>query len=92
MLLLVGTGDDEFNLISLLSIGPQILPSSPQLGFDTCDKLQRAERFGYVIVCSQAESGNFIEILAFGGEHDDRKFLGLPDLEMRICFARRQLH
>ena len=48
---------------------------APQLGADACHQLRRVERLGYIVIRTDRQAVNFVDILALGGKHDNRDVL-----------------
>ena len=59
---------------------------------DSCHKLRCGKRLGDIIIRSQPESADLINILLFSRNHDNRDILMLPDLLTDIKSIRSRQH
>ena len=55
-----------------------------QLGVDAGDELQRTERLGHVIVGTEVQSGDLVDLVVARRQHDDRPAVGFADLAAQM--------
>ena len=52
-----------------------------QLGFYPGDQLQRIERFGDIVICTDVKAKDFVRVFRFCGQDDDGQRIAFPDLD-----------
>ena len=70
---------DLHDLIFLYAAPDQSLVSC-HMRFYSGDQLAWTEGLGHVVVGAQSQSADLVNVILFGGDHDDRDIFSLPDL------------